>query len=180
MAIQKCHDCGGMVSSEANACPACGAPVKKAPIEKRQNHISTFAGLVIIVGVVTWGVMCDSPSRPVITHEKEEIHPDAAPAIRLPAVNLFSDYAANEVSADQQYKGKLVEVSGAIRKIGKDFTGSPFIIIGGDDLNGVQCMFPRSDDSPVAQVREGQNVTVRGRVSGKILGSVLLGESKFQ
>lgn len=46
MAITQCHECKGEVSTEATACPKCGAPVKKAPAKGNP-----------IVGAVVIGVI---------------------------------------------------------------------------------------------------------------------------
>jgi|TARA_B100001971_G_scaffold206324_1_gene224930 RNA polymerase subunit RPABC4/transcription elongation factor Spt4 len=46
MAVKKCRECGNAVSSKAKTCPDCGV---KSPVKAT---ISTFWGLVIIVGVV--------------------------------------------------------------------------------------------------------------------------------
>jgi hypothetical protein len=44
VALQNCHECGGSVSTEAVACPACGAPVKR---RIRKSHaVPVLFGLV--------------------------------------------------------------------------------------------------------------------------------------
>jgi len=105
---------------------------------------------------------------------------DTVPPARLSADDLYSNYKDNEVSADGRYKGKVVVVTGVIRDIGKDILDSPYVVIGGEGfLDGVQCMFARTEGSPVAHVSKGQRVAVRGRVAGK-MGNVLLRECQFQ
>ncbi len=44
MAIRKCRECGGTVSSKAAACPSCGAPVKK-----QTSIIRTGCGCLLII-----------------------------------------------------------------------------------------------------------------------------------
>ena len=93
------------------------------------------------------------------------------PSYTLTADQLFSEYKANEVAADDKYKGKVVLVSGSIRQNGK-FRGTPYIVIGGHGfLDGVQCMFGAS--AGVASLSRDSQVTVKGEVSGK-KGNVLL------
>jgi hypothetical protein len=104
---------------------------------------------------------------------------NSTPTDTLSADDLYSQYNANEVAADAKYKGKVVDVYGVIRDIGKDILGSPYVVLGGQGfLDGVQCTFPRADDSPVAHVTKGQFVSIRGRVSGK-MGNVLVNECQF-
>lgn len=73
MALLKCHECGNNVSTEAKACPSCGAPVKK-----QQQETSAAGGclvIIVVVGIVGYlgysGVFSDkgtssspSPSPP--------------------------------------------------------------------------------------------------------------------
>jgi len=70
-------------------------------------------------------------------------------------------------------KGKLVVVSGTVVSLGKDFLSTPYVVLGGSGfLDGVQCVFPRSDTS-LARVSKGDSISVRGRVSSK-MGNVVV------
>ncbi len=102
---------------------------------------------------------------------------DTAPAeeaIVVTSVKLYADYKANEISADNTYKGKLVEVSGTVDDIGKDILDKPYVTLKTDDfLGSVQCML---DDAAIAEastLAEGAKVIMRGRVNG-LLGNVLV------
>lgn len=44
MALQSCHECGHQVSTEAAACPSCGAPAKPAAPLPSKPHVATFMG----------------------------------------------------------------------------------------------------------------------------------------
>lgn len=50
MAIIKCHECGGDVSTEATACPKCGA---KPPVKAKPSRLS----LILACGIVAIGVV---------------------------------------------------------------------------------------------------------------------------
>ena len=91
--------------------------------------------------------------------------------VQYPSVQtLLSDYDANEIAADRQWKGKPVELTMAtITDIGTDILGRPYLLLGG----GVQAVFPRSGENEVARVRKGQYVTVRCRVQGKLIYVIL-------
>lgn len=98
----------------------------------------------------------------------------------LSATRLYRDYDSNEVAADAKYKGKVVIVSGKIQDIGKDIMGEAYIVIGGAGfLDGVQCMFTKGEQSSVSRLSKGQQVRVKGEVSGK-LGNVLLEKCRLQ
>ena len=93
------------------------------------------------------------------------------PSYTLTADQLYSEYKADEVAADNKYKGKVVLISGPIRQNGK-FMGTAYIVIGGHGfLDGVQCMFGES--AGVASLSKNSQVTVKGEVGDK-KGNVLL------
>ena len=97
------------------------------------------------------------------------------PVYNLSADALYSEYEANQVAADNKYKGKIIIVTGKVQDIGLDIMDQPYIVIGGKGfLDGVQCMFSPSENNTVARISKGQMVTVKGEVDGKIVGNVLL------
>lgn len=115
------------------------------------------------------------------TEEETKKVQSQTPSYRLSADKLYSEYDANEVAADNKYKGKVVVVSGTIRDIGKDIIDQAYIVIGGDGfLDGVHCVFTEDQHSSFDRLSKGQNVTVKGEVSGKIMGSVLMNKCTLQ
>jgi hypothetical protein len=103
------------------------------------------------------------------------------PAYTLSANQLVSDYEANEVAADAKYKGVTVVVSGSIESIGKDIMDQAYVVIGGQGfLDGVQCTFTKGEESSVARLSKGQQVTIKGEVSGKMIGNVLINKCTLQ
>jgi hypothetical protein len=102
-------------------------------------------------------------------------------ALRISAETLYRAYDANEVAADEKYKGKAVIITGKIQNIGKDILGSPFVIVGGSGmLDGVQCMFAKSATSSLASLIKGRTVTIGGTVSGKMLSWVMMSDCQLQ
>ena len=101
-------------------------------------------------------------------------------AVRVTATQLFADYEANEVSADEKYKGKALLVSGTIESIGKDLFDTMYVSLKTDNpfLN-VKCMFSDEHKSQLANAAKGQRVTIKGKCDGK-LGNVLLRGCSFE
>ena len=132
-------------------------------ISKRAAARYAFVALfALVVGSGIYIVACSR--SPVMDSSK-------IPSYTLTADQLFSEYKANEVAADNKYKGKVVLISGPIRQNGK-FMGTAYILIGGHGfLDGVQCMFGESAE--VGSLSKGSQVTVKGEVGGK-KGNVLL------
>ena len=114
------------------------------------------------------------------TDEGAEKISAATPDYVLSANTLFKEYDKNNVAADAKYEGKIVEVSGTIQSIGKDIMDTAYLVIGGSGfLDGVQCMLPRGQEGLVARVSKGQYVTLKGKVSGQIMGNVIVNNCSF-
>ncbi|MFA5750782.1 MAG: hypothetical protein WC898_00625 [Candidatus Paceibacterota bacterium] len=96
-------------------------------------------------------------------------------AIKVSATTLSNDYSANEVSADQKYKTNLVEISGIVYSIGKDILDTPYVSLKGDQYGvmNIQCMFSKNNETELAQVTKGQNITLSGTVSGKMMNIIV-------
>lgn len=97
--------------------------------------------------------------------------------IKITAVQLVSDYKANQVSADNKYKGKLAEISGTINTIGKDILDVPYVTLVGDDfLSSVQCYFDKSEQGQLASLVKDTKLTVRCKINGQSIGNVMAKE----
>ncbi len=99
--------------------------------------------------------------------------------VRTPSVSastLFSDYEANEIAASNKYEGKFYKVSGTADDIGKDIMDDGYVTLKTSGLFGVQCFF--ENEQELASIQKGQQITVHGRVDGK-LGNVFVKECKL-
>jgi hypothetical protein len=93
----------------------------------------------------------------------------AAPAFRMTARKLFSEYDADEKTASAKYPGKVVLLSGVVAETG-EIEGNPYValVAGGTlDLGLVSCVFPRQAAQEVSAVPIGQSISVKGEVTGK-------------
>jgi hypothetical protein len=135
------------------------------------RHIASFAVLVAFVILALGSTDTDTDTQKVQSQ---------APSYTLSANQLYSEYNSNEVAADSKYKGKVVIVTGTIQDIGKDIMDDAYIVIGGGGfLDGVQCTFTKGEQSSVARLSKGQQVRVKGEVSGK-MGNVLVNKCSLQ
>jgi hypothetical protein len=93
---------------------------------------------------------------------------------QVSAPELMSSYTQNEVAADEQYKGRVLIVTGVVTKIGKDILGSPYITLEtGQRISSVQCIFPTSSSHRLASTKLGSSVVIRGKCSGKLMNVLL-------
>lgn len=155
-------------------------PKTKKPIYKHWwVWVLGIIVLFIIISAASGGSGESTKSSESSSTDKESQSQPAPAAIKVDAKKLSADYEANEVSADQQYKGKIVEVSGTIKDIGKDILDDPYVSLEtGNIIFGVQCMFDKSDAGLLANLSKTQKITLSGKISGK-LGNVLLRDCKI-
>lgn len=88
---------------------------------------------------------------------------------------LSRAFSENEISADEKYKGKLVEVTGRIDDFGKSSYGDiQYILHGSSYGGGIQCVLGEINNKEHKEryinLKNGQIVTIRGYVQGLIGG----------
>lgn len=87
--------------------------------------------------------------------------------------SLINAYNANELSADESFKGKRFHVEGYVDNIGKDILGNPYVTLKTNDIvKSIQCMI--DDKARLAQLRKGEKITVLGECRGLTLGISIL------
>jgi putative nucleic acid binding protein len=98
------------------------------------------------------------------------------PELTVSAKKIYEDYESNEVAADQIYGDKVIIVSGIIDGIGKDITDTAYISLDAEaSISGVKCMFSRDQEEKVAIYSKGDFVSLKGKVSGKMINILLRG-----
>lgn len=113
-----------------------------------------------------------------VKSEKREVESDQnaeKPSIKVSAVQLFNEYKSNEVAADKKYRDKIIEVTGTVVEIGKDMLSDEpnvKLAVGQNDmgLSDVTCTFRSKHTDELAALSKGQDITVRGKGAGFILG----------
>jgi hypothetical protein len=118
----------------------------------------------------------------VDSEEKTRQVKSALAEASVSAQQLYNQYEANEVEADNRYKGKVISVTGVIGDIGKDITDNAYVLLSSGDLFGmfgVQCFFDESEEQNFGSLRTGQQLTIKGRCDGKF-GNVFLKDCTFQ
>ncbi len=98
---------------------------------------------------------------------------NAEPLSGPTADQLFERYEANEIDADQAFKGRRVMISGEIDSIGKEILGRPYVTfkVARSRLSSVQAVFVNEND--LRTMHRGEFVTAICTVDGKTLGNVL-------
>ena len=98
--------------------------------------------------------------------------PPPEPELAVTAMSLLDAYQANEVRADDNYRGKVLRVWGRVARIGKDVTDSPLLELTAREYTPVVARFDNGDS--LSSLMRGQAVLVRCRGSGMTVGSPML------
>ncbi len=147
-------------------------------VVKGRNMKKTTA---TIISVLILGVLATLAAGSLDTDSDTSDIQSQQPAYTMSAGSLYYAYKANEVSADNKYKGKIVELSGRIINIGKDITDSPYITIYTDGFMGnVNCYFTEGEAKTFNNLNKGQSITVKGQVDGMSIGAVVISKSRIQ
>lgn len=112
-----------------------------------------------------------APAAPVV----EEVEP-----VKVTALQLWKDYDGNEVSADAQYKDKPLLVTGKVGSIDKDFMGDVVLkLIATSRWEDVHAELEDGEASTAAGLSKGASVTLRCTGGGRIIGSPMLKDCRF-
>lgn len=102
-----------------------------------------------------------------------------ASLVKVPIKALLSEYKDNEVRADLKFKDKIVQVPGVVNGTMKDAFGGVHVLIGSGgqfEVEVLDCAPAPGQLEAILALSKGDQVTVRGRVSGRILTHVGLKE----
>ena len=88
---------------------------------------------------------------------------------------ILSSYKNNEVHADNLYKGKLVQVTGIIGDIKKDFLNNLYVTLGTGaefEIPQIQAFFDDSKSGQLGQLNKRERLTVVCRVDGLMMNVI--------
>ena len=89
--------------------------------------------------------------------------------VSVTALKYYSVYDANGIAGDQDYLGKTLLIKGRVRGLKKDRDGLLVLMLVGDGRTkwqDVKCYFANRWAGELAKLKEGMEVTVKGRGTG--------------
>lgn len=105
----------------------------------------------------------------------------AAPApapekpLAISAGRLYEAYDANEVAADQKYKGKVLAVAGTVQSVDKDaFNNIVIDLKSANQFMPIRAYLEKKYEADAASLSKGQSITFVCTGGGKIVGSPVL------
>ncbi|HKQ99519.1 MAG TPA: hypothetical protein VJT09_02530 [Pyrinomonadaceae bacterium] len=106
----------------------------------------------------------------------------SGPATPVTAEVLVEAYRRNEATADGEYKGKTLAVTGKVVRSGKDYLNRLYVNLKAEDnpIIEVHCTYNDTEADSMSALKEGQPVTIRGVCEGKLSTWITLKDSVVQ
>jgi hypothetical protein len=98
--------------------------------------------------------------------EQEEV------ILQTTAINLFNAYDENEVATDEKIKGAIIEITGFVQSIDKDFTGSIIINLEtNNEYMPVRLTMEKSEKEIAMNLRKGKKIKARCKRVSRMMGA---------
>ena len=143
-------------------------------------------GLIGFLGLIVLGMLGSSGSKEKSSSveqstpkEEQTGEVQLAETVKVSMQEFIAEFDKNQLSAEEKYEGKIVELSAYIDNISEDILGSPFLKLKPTSQEyyfetGIQCFF--EDKSELISLENGQKVTIRGEFDAQSLGNILIKE----
>jgi hypothetical protein len=132
-----------------------------------------LSSLAIIIAIASLSGDSGQMSGQISSTSTARATATPVPVIEISAEDLISAYDKNEVSADNRYKGKKLQITGIIKSIGKDLFDNPYVVVdSGADFNiiSIQCYFSSTDEkNKIAELSKGNAIIITGTCKGLFL-----------
>lgn len=135
-------------------------------------------GLMFVVVAACSNLRKRSSDSPTSNARETRASESAAPG-QISAEDLFQEFQKDKDAAERKYKGQMVTVTGTIDKVKIGPSGNPYVLMKTSSLVlRVQFLFDKSNEAALSQLKEGERVTIRGRVFGRI-GNVVIDDCEI-
>ena len=137
--------------------------------------------LLLLTGL--WSVACNRDKKTDPTWTLQDMPPpkllqkEMADTIEnnslsVSASQLSADYIANEIKADNIYKGRALIVTGTIQEITRGITGNIYVVLTGSNrMRTVFCYF--DNEEKAAGLKKGQEVSFKGICEGLMMSVIV-------
>jgi hypothetical protein len=164
--MKKCKSCQTEIDSKAKKCPHCQADQR---VWFAKHKILTLILTFIFIAVISSMSGGNKNSSPKITTKEINTKTTQTPEI-ITAKQLADDFDANQVSAEANWDGKLVEFSAKITNITD--SGISFSDVASKEFSMVQIACRVNDKEQLMSLKNGQTIKVRGIVGKQTIGVI--------
>jgi hypothetical protein len=156
-------------------------PAWKNPQRAKSMPIRWGRVLLLVVGVLALGYLVNQrgtdATTPASTSKVTDLNAgllNGVPAdiVKVTAPALYREYDENEVATDNRLKGKIIEISGKIAAVNKDFLDKPYVNLEtSNQFSSARIAPVAADADKLAALRKGQPITFRCARMTRILGA---------
>lgn len=137
-------------------------------MKKAFQVILGILGVLLVIGLFA-GEKNDSASS---TADSSAASQPKKETLKISAADLSSGYEKNEVAMDERLKGKIIEVSGVVQSIDKDFTDSIVLLLAAkNQFMPARMGLNDSEKAKAIQLEKGKRVEVRCENMSRVVGS---------
>ena len=123
-----------------------------------KEHFNFLLALIIFIAIVGCGICNRSETK---KNEQQD------PEVIVTAETLIKDYRENEVSADDKYRNKILEVTGVVSQVKKESLSRVIVILQKPKTYwGVKCQLKKEYKDEAGDLRAGDKITVIGKCTG--------------
>ncbi len=143
--------------------------------------ILIVVAVLIVFGFIGAMFSDDSTSSNTTSMDTAETSEIAETAVPVTSQQLFDAYDNNEMSADKQYKDKLLLIEGTVASIDSGLTDNAQVQLAtSNDFMSVTATGDEAFNNAAASLSKGQTISVLCRGEGEVIGSPMVGDCVIQ
>lgn len=143
--------------------------MEKKKFYKRKWFIAV---LIVFFLIIIFSALSNDDDDLVNETSTQEDQPEQEEIIVISVDKLIKVFDDNEVKANNEFKGKKIEVTGIVYDIGEILNSTYVILSTNEDfsVSNVQCYFKDENEiSKIAEINKGDELTFIGKCDGKII-----------
>lgn len=125
-----------------------------------------YFGILLILGAGFMYYYTQRDSRNDIIHRKADVE--------VSAIELLESFGQDENAAEERFLGKTVSVSGIIQSLENSPGKTTITLESGDPISAVVCEMNNMLQADFSSLEEGQQLTIKGECSGKLMDVILV------
>jgi hypothetical protein len=159
-----CKSCQTEIDAKATKCPNCKSDQRNWFMK---HKIMSVLGALIVIAIL--GSALGGNKDKTASNTGASSTPTPAPTV-VDTKAFADEFNANQVAAENKYKGKSVQLTATITNITD--SGLSFQNVSSKEFDLTQIACNTTDKNQLVSVKNGQSVTVVGKVSGQTIGVI--------
>lgn len=126
-----------------------------------------------LLALAALGLACAGYGFYLYKKKPADIRKEAA-VYEVSAAGLLAEFNSDEPAANKKYIDRVIAVKGKVTDIKTDATGQATVFLdSGDLMSAITCSFYQEETPAAKALRPGEEVTIKGKCTGKLMDVVL-------